>query len=219
MEHQENKDKFLESFVGGAKKLGFSFQENILEKFRMYYEELSFWNRSVNLTGLQTEQEQAVLLFADSLAGSFVFHENTSLSIIDIGTGGGFPGIPLKLAFSSLQTTLMEPRANKTAFLHTVIGKLDLKDISVLQKRLESGPSLLDEEAKWDVAMIKAVSLDHILPHIKNILKKDGKLVVFRSTNIDNPEKLQGMKIEKEIPYELPFEFGKRVLSVLKHVP
>ena len=219
MEHQENKDKFLESFVGGAKKLGFSFQGDILEKFRLYYEELSFWNRSVNLTGLQTEQEQAVLLFADSLAGSFAFSENTSLSIIDIGTGGGFPGIPLKLAFSSLQTTLMEPRANKTAFLHTIIGKLELKGISVLQKRLEGGPSLLDEEAKWDVAMIKAVSLDHILPHIKNILKKDGKLVVFRSTNIDNPEKLQGMKIEKEIPYELPFEFGKRVLSVLKHVP
>jgi hypothetical protein len=69
------------------------------------------------------------------------------------------------------------------------------------------------------VAMIKAVSLDHILPHVKNILKKNGKLVVFRSTNIDNPEKLQGMTIEKEIPYELPFEFGKRVLSVLKHVP
>lgn len=219
MEHQENKDKFLESFVGGAKKLGFSFQGDILEKFRLYYEELSFWNRSVNLTGLQTEQEQAVLLFADSLAGSFAFPEKTSLSIIDIGTGGGFPGIPLKLAFSSLQTTLMEPRANKTAFLHTIIGKLELKGISVLQKRLEGGPSLLDEEAKWDVAMIKAVSLDHILPHIKNILKKDGKLVVFRSTNIDNPEKLQGMKIEKEIPYELPFEFGKRVLSVLKHVP
>jgi 16S rRNA (guanine527-N7)-methyltransferase len=168
---------------------------------------------------LQTEQEQAVLLFADSLAGSFAFPENTSISLIDIGTGGGFPGIPLKLAFSSLRTTLMEPRANKTAFLHTVIGKLELTGISVLQKRLEGGPSLLDEEAKWDVAMIKAVSLDHILPHVKNILKKNGKLVVFRSTNIDNPEKLQGMTIEKEIPYELPFEFGKRVLSVLKHVP
>ena len=219
MEHQENTDKFLESFVEGAKKLGFSFQENILEKFHLYYEELSFWNRSVNLTGLQTEQEQAVLLFADSLAGSFAFPENTSISLIDIGTGGGFPGIPLKLAFSSLETTLMEPRANKTAFLHTVIGKLELTGISVLQKRLEGGSSLLDEEAKWDVAMIKAVSLDHILPHVKNILKKDGKLVVFRSTNIDNPEKLQGMTIEKEIPYELPFEFGKRVLAVLKHVP
>jgi 16S rRNA (guanine527-N7)-methyltransferase len=219
VEHQESTDKFLEFFVEGAKKLGFYFQENILEKFHLYYEELCFWNRSVNLTGLKTDKEQAVLLFADSLAGSLAFPENTSPSIIDIGTGGGFPGIPLKLAFPSLRVTLMEPRANKTAFLHTVIGKLELTGISVLQKRLEGGPSLLDEEAKWDVAMIKAVSLDHILPHVKNILKKDGKLVVFRSTNIDNPGKLQGMTIEKEIPYELPFEFGKRVLSVLKHVP
>ena len=219
VEHEENTDNFLEIFGEGAKKLGFSFEENILENFHLYFKELSFWNRSVNLTGLQTEQEQAVLLFADSLAGSLAFPENTSISLIDIGTGGGFPGIPLKLAFPSLQATLMEPRANKTAFLHTVIGKLELTGISVLQKRLEGGSSLLDEEAKWDMAMIKAVSLDHILPHVKNILKKDGKLVVFRSTNIDNPEKLQGMTIEKEIPYELPFEFGKRVLSVLKHVP
>jgi len=219
VEHQESTDKFLESFVEGAKKLGFSFQENILEKFHLYYKELSFWNRSVNLTGLQTEQEQAVLLFADSLAGSFAFPENSSLSIIDIGTGGGFPGIPLKLAFPSLKATLMEPRGNKTAFLHTVIGKLELTGISVLQKRLEACRAFIDEEDKWDIAISKAVSLGAIFPHVKNILKKDGKLVVFRSTNIDNPDKLQGMTIEKEIPYELPYEFGKRVLSVLKHVP
>ena len=219
VEHEENTDKFLEFFVEGAQKLGFSFQEDILEKFHLYYKELSFWNRSVNLTGLQTEKEQAILLFADSLAGSFALPENQSISIIDIGTGGGFPGIPLKLAFPSLQITLMEPRANKTAFLHTVIGKLELIGISVLQKRLEGGSSLLEEETRWDVAMIKAVSLDHILPLVKSILKKDGKLVVFRSTNIDNPENLQGMTIEKEIHYELPYWFGKRVLSVLKHVP
>jgi 16S rRNA (guanine527-N7)-methyltransferase len=219
VEHQENTDKFMESFVEGAKKLGFSFQENILEKFHLYYEELSFWNRSVNLTGLQTEQEQAVLLFADSLAGSFAFPEKTSLSIIDIGTGGGFPGIPLKLAFPSLRVTLMEPRANKTAFLHTVIGKLELTGISVLQKRLEACRSFRNEEDKWDIAISKAVSLEAILPHVKNVLKKDGKLVVFRSSNIDNRDNLRGLTIDREIAYELPYDFGTRVLSVLKPVP
>lgn len=219
MEHQVNTGKFLDFFVEGAIKLGFSFEENILEKFSLYYKELSFWNRSVNLTGLQTEQEQAVLLFADSLAGSLAFPENTSFSIIDIGTGGGFPGIPLKLAFSSLQTTLMEPRGNKMAFLHTVIGKLELTGISVLQKRLEACRSFINEEDKWDIAISKAVSLEAILPHVKNILKKDGKLVVFRSSNIDNRENLQGLAIEKEASYELPYGFGTRVLSVLKHVP
>jgi len=219
VEHQENTDIFLEYFVEGAEKLGFSFQENILEKFYLYYKELSFWNRSVNLTGLQTDKEQAVLLFADSLAGSLAFSGNTSLSVIDIGTGGGFPGIPLKLAFPSLEATLMEPRGNKTAFLHTVIGKLELTGISVLQKRLEVCRSFINEEGKWDIAISKAVSLEAIWPHVKNILKKDGKLVVFRSSNIDNPENFQGMTIDREIPYELPYEFGTRVLSVLKHVP
>ena len=218
MEHQENTDEFLEFFVEGAQKLGFSFNEDILENFHLYYKELCFWNRSVNLTGLQTVKEQAVLLFADSLAGSLAFSENTSPSIIDIGTGAGFPGLPLKLAFPSLRTTLMEPRANKIAFLYTVIGKIDLTGISVLQKRLEACRSFINEEDKWDIAISKAVSLEAILPHVKNILKKDGRLVVFRSTNIENLEKLQGLTIEKEIPYELPYEFGKRVLSVLKHV-
>jgi 16S rRNA (guanine527-N7)-methyltransferase len=185
----------------------------------IYYKELCVWNRSVNLTGLQTEQEQAVLLFADSLAGSLLFAENTSLSLIDIGTGGGFPGIPLKLAFPSLRVTLMEPRANKTAFLHTVIGKLELTGISVLQKRLEACRSFRNEEDKWDIAISKAVSREVILPHVKNILKKDGKLVVFRSSNIDNRDNLRGLTIDREITYELPYEFGTRVLSVLKPVP
>ena len=219
MEHEEDTDKFLEFFVEGARKLGFSFQEDILEKFHLYYEELSFWNRSVNLTGLDAEQEQAVLLFADSLAGSLAFGEHSSISIIDIGTGGGFPGIPLKLAFPSLKVTLLEPRGNKTAFLHTVIGKLELTGILVLQKRLDACRAFIHEEDKWDIAISKAVSLEAILPHVKNVLKKDGKLVVFRSSNIDNPSNLQSMTIDKEISYELPFGFGTRVLSVLKHVP
>lgn len=219
VEHVYNTDKFLDYFVEGAKNIGLSFEESILEKFHLYYKELSFWNRSVNLTGLQTELEQSILLFVDSLAGSKAFPEYNALSIIDIGTGGGFPGIPLKIAFPSLQCTLLEPRGNKTAFLHTVIGKLKLQGISVLQKRLEGCQSFIHEEDKWDIAISKAVSLEVILPHVKGILKEDGKLVVFRSAKIENTEELQDMTIEKEIPYELPYGFGKRVLSVLKHVP
>ncbi len=219
MEHVEKIGKFLEFFDEGAEKLGFSFQDNILDKFQLYYNELKTWNRSVNLTGLRTEQELAVLLFADSLAGSLTFPDKASFSLIDIGTGGGFPGIPLKIAFPSLQVTLMEPRGNKTAFLHTAIGKLGLTGISVLQKRLEDCRSFKDENDKWDMAITKAVSLDVILPYIKDILKKSGRLVVFRSTNIEHVQDLKGMIIEREIPYELPYGFGTRVLSVLKHVP
>ena len=218
MEHIEGADKFLEFFVVGAKKIGFSFKEGILEKFYLYYKELVFWNRMVNLTGLESEREQAVLLFADSLAGYLAFPEQKNQSLIDVGSGGGFPGIPLKLACPWLQTSLMEPRGTKTAFLHTVIGKLDLTGISVLQKRLESCKSG-NEEEKWDIAITKGVNLETILPHTKNILKYGGILVLFRSSKIENPGKLKGMIIEKEISYELPYGFGTRVISVLKHAP
>jgi len=217
VEHQENTDQFLEFFVEGAQKLGLTFERDILEKFCLYYKELSFWNRSVNLTGLQTDKELAVLLFADSLAGNFGLPENKAVSIVDIGTGGGFPGIPLKLAFPNLEVALMEPRSNKSAFLHTVIGKLEIENVAVIQKRIEDCRSFVKEEDKWDVAISKAVSLDLILPYMENILKKGGKLVVFRSSNIDNHMNLQGMTIDREIPYELPYGFGRRVLLVLRY--
>jgi len=219
VEHQENTDQFLEFFVEGAKNLGFSIQEGILEKFHLYYKELSFWNLSVNLTGLKTDKEKAVLLFADSLAGFLALPASQAVSILDIGTGAGFPGIPLKLAFPNLNVTLMEPHGNKTAFLHTVIGKLELANVSVIQKRLEDYNAFVKEEHKWDIAISKGVSLEHILPYVKNILKKDGKLVVFRASNIDNNLELQGMAIDREIPYELPYGLGKRLLFVLKILP
>ncbi len=219
MEHELRKDQFLEFFVSGVQKLGFSLQESTLEKFHLYYKELRLWNKSVNLTGLQTDKEQAILLFADSLAAFLVFSEHSSHSVIDIGTGGGFPGIPLKLAFPSLQVTLMEPRANKMAFLHTIIGKLELKGVSVIQTRLEACGSILNQEEKWDMAISKAVSFEKILPYVKNVLKNDGKLIVFRAKKIQNREKIEGMAIEEEILYELPYGYGTRVLSVLKLVP
>jgi 16S rRNA (guanine527-N7)-methyltransferase len=166
------------------------------------------------LTGLRTDQEKAVLLFVDSLAGLLAIPEKADARIVDIGTGGGFPGIPLKIALSSLHVLLMEPRANKTAFLHNIIGKLELVSISVIQSRLEDFHSMISDDEKCDVALCKGVNVDHILPFIDHILKKNGKLVVFRSKNIDNHHQLKGMKMHKEIHYELPFGFGKRTLSV-----
>jgi hypothetical protein len=73
------------------------------------------------------------------------------------------------------------------------------------------------EEEKCDVAMCKGVNIRHILPAIDRILKKNGKLVVFRSKNIDNQPPLKGMEVCEEISYELPFGYGDRVLSIFKH--
>jgi len=217
VEQNNQSQNFINTFRVGLEKLGLSLSEEVLDKFCCYYDELCLWDRSINLTGLRTDQERTVLLFVDSLAGLLALSKKTDVKIVDIGTGGGFPGIPLKLALSSLHVLLMEPRANKTAFLHNIIGKLELGKTSVIQSRLEDFHSMMSDDEKCDVAMCKGVNVDHILPFIGHILKKNGKLVVFRSKNIDNHHQLKGMEVHEEIPYELPFGFGKRTLSVFTH--
>lgn len=215
MEHHQHHKDFTGVFLAGVQKFGLSFSKEILEKFVGYYEEFCRWDRSINLTGLRSDEERIVLLFVDSLAGTLVLSDLPDGFIVDIGTGGGFPGIPLKLTMPGLQVGLMEPRANKTAFLLNVIGKLELSEIFVMQSRLEHFRSWQSEDEKCDVALCKGVNVEHILPAIHNILKKNGKLVVFRSKNIDN-QHFRHMKVIEEISYELPFGYGARVLSVLQ---
>jgi len=217
VEQNNQSINFIDNFLHGAHKLGFSLSGEILEKFALYYDELVRWDRSINLTGLRTDKERTVLLFVDSLAGCLALSDKTDKLIVDIGTGGGFPGIPLKLALPALDVLLMEPRANKAAFLHNVIGKCELSRISVIQSRLEDFHSMRSDGEKCDVAFCKGINIQNIFPWIDHILKKDGKLVVFRSKNIDNHHQFKGMEVHEEISYELPFGYGNRVLSIFKH--
>ncbi len=219
MEQSDQAFNFIDHFKQGAQKLGISFTEEILGKFGLYYDELCRWDRSINLTGLRTDRERTVLLFVDSLAGHLALGSKLDAKIVDIGTGGGFPGIPLKLALPALDVVLMEPKSNKTAFLHYIIGNLELPKISVLQVRLEDFDPMVVDEEKCDFALCKGVNIDHILPYMERILKKDGKLVVFRSKNIDNHSRLNDMEVFEELSYELPFGYGSRVLSILKYAP
>jgi 16S rRNA (guanine527-N7)-methyltransferase len=207
--------RFLEIFVGGAHSLGFSFSEKVLDKFLLYYEEFCLWNKIVNLTSLKGEKEKIVLLFIDSLMGSLAFEENGHLDVVDIGTGGGFPGLPLRIAFPEITLSLIEARSNKTAFLINVIGKMEIPDAAVIQGRLEDIDKKITPDKEWDLAMIKGVNITHVIPSLKRILRKNGKLAVFRSKKIEDPGIIHGLEIYKEIPYELPYGFGQRVISIL----
>lgn len=207
--------RFLEIFAGGAQSLGFTFSDNTLEKFLLYYEEFCRWNEIVNLTSLKGEKEKIVLLFIDSLMGSLAFEGNSHHDVVDIGTGGGFPGIPLKIAFPEITLSLVEARSRKTAFLINVIGKIDIQDATVIQGRLEELDKKNLPDNRWDLAMIKGVNITHVIPWLKQILRKNGKFVVFRSKKINSPDIIHGLEVYKEIPYELPYGFGQRVISIL----
>jgi 16S rRNA (guanine527-N7)-methyltransferase len=215
VEQLPHHQRFLEIFVGGAQSLGFTFSEKALEKFLLYYEEFCRWNEMVNLTSLKGEKEKIVLLFIDSLMGGLAFEGGVNLDVVDIGTGGGFPGIPLKIAFPEITLSLVEARSKKTAFLINVIGKVDISDATVIQGRLEELEKKILPEKKWDFAMIKGVNITHVIPSLKQILRKNGKLVAFRSKKINGPGIIPGLEVYKEIQYELPYGFGPRVISIL----
>ena len=118
----------------GAKELGLHLEPSTLQQFLYYAEELLKWNTRINLTGLKTAQEVVVKHFLDSLAVWPWVKDLDSLA--DIGTGAGFPGLPLKLVLPHLYLTLIEPTAKKTAFLHFVIAHLGLTEVEVRQVHL-----------------------------------------------------------------------------------
>jgi 16S rRNA (guanine527-N7)-methyltransferase len=189
---------------------------NALGKLDRYFEELKSWNAKMNLIGFKDQESCVVTGFLDSLASYSLFQSNQATQVLDVGTGAGFPGLPSKIANPSLEMTLVEPNKKKVAFLHHVIGTLNLKDAYVEPKRIENLASEQQYFSKFDVVMIKALRIDVCLPYLSNLLHSNSQIVLYRSENLQKEENLFGFEIFKEIHYELPLDFGTRCLTVLK---
>lgn len=218
MEQSTPYNKFIEIFREGSRKIGWEFSESTLDIFWCYYQELCLWDRAVNLTGLSDEKERIGLLFLDSLHGRLVLEESQFQNIVDLGTGAGFPGIPLQILFPEKRIALVESKAKKAAFLLNVVGKLNLSGSRVIQKRIEDIGKNEHRCEKWDLAMIKGVNISHVFPYLKNILNENGKLMVFRSKNFDQLGSPNEMKLFKEYAYQLPFGFGERMISLFEFI-
>lgn len=170
----------------------------------------------MNLTSLKSEREKIVLLFLDSLNAQSFIAESQYKTIVDIGSGAGFPGIPLQILYPEKQMYLVEARAKKAAFLLNVVGKLNLSRTRVMQQRIEDIARNDAFREKWDLAMIKGVNASHVMPYLHNILHKNGKLLVFRSNKSDMSCATHEMRTCKDFFYELPFGFGERTIEMLE---
>ena len=120
-----------------SEKIGVDLSDETIHQFETYIHELMKWNQKINLTGHKDENYIIANLFIDSLAFHKGLKEKTSGSILDIGSGAGFPGLPVKISEPGLSVCLVEPNLKKVSFLHHVIGTLNLKNVGVEPERIE----------------------------------------------------------------------------------
>jgi 16S rRNA (guanine527-N7)-methyltransferase len=153
----------MKKLVDGAGKLGIKLDSRQVKQFELYYQELVEWNKRINLTAITDYSSVQVKHFLDSLTVTLALSEEEvagqDFNIIDIGTGAGFPGVPLKIVFPQPRLVLIEPTTKKTGFLHHIVRKLELENVEVLNSRAEEAAHLPLYREQFTLVLSRAVAL------------------------------------------------------------
>ncbi|MEE8492793.1 MAG: 16S rRNA (guanine(527)-N(7))-methyltransferase RsmG [Nitrospirales bacterium] len=212
MEHSEQLARWIRE---GAQELELLLGSNQVADLVWYLCQLKKWNQKINLTAITKDRDIIVKLFLDSLYCTRAMETVPDATVLDVGSGAGFPGLPLKIVNHALKLTLLEPHKKKVAFLRYVIGSLGLQDAMAVPERASDFAALGASRGYFSYVLIRALALDSILPFAESLLAKDGKVILCRAKPLGPETKLHGLKLSHEVPYILPLDYGKRVLSVL----
>lgn len=172
----------MEQLRKDALLFGVELDDNQLSQFYTYYEMLIEWNEKINLTAITDFDEVLKKHFLDSIAIGRVISQTDSVSMLDIGTGAGFPGIPIKIAFPNIDITLIDSLNKRVTFLNEVISSLSLTKIEAIHGRAEdfAKKDLLRE--KFDYCVSRAVAnLSSLCEFCLPYIKVGGKFISYKS--------------------------------------
>lgn len=205
-------------------KIGIHLEDKQVQQFLVYYELLTEWNKVMNLTAITDFKEVVQKHFVDSLSlikavdGSFL--QKKGISMIDIGTGAGFPGIPLKIVFPNLKVTLLDSLNKRIKFLNEVTGKLELRNITAIHGRAEDFAKQKEYREQFDLSVSRAVAnLATLSEYSLSYVKKGGFFFSYKAEDIEeeiesskNAIKILGGRIDEVIKFNLPDSDVKRAI-------
>lgn len=193
-------------------------------QFKKYYELLIEWNKVMNLTGITEYEEVNEKHFVDSLSIVKAVDMMKVNRVIDVGTGAGFPGIPLKIVFPHIQITLLDSLNKRIKFLNTVIQELDLKSIETVHGRAEDIAKKKEYRDSYDLCASRAVAnLSTLTEYCLPFIHINGYFISYKSgeieeelSNSERAVKVLGGQIENVIKFELPGTDIKRSFIKIK---
>ena len=195
-----------------ARQLGIELGDTQLAQFDVYKNELLQWNAKTNLISENSSQDIITRHFLDSLT-AMQFIQKPNASIIDVGCGAGFPGIPLKIALPSLEIYLLETNRKKVSFLKHIIRLLNLSDAVVLHDRVENIIKTDLWKEKFDILISRAAfKLSELLPQGEYFLAPGGELIALKGPNVDEDiaqcsQSLNQYKISQLIQHDINVSF------------
>ena len=207
-----------EEFLKELEKLNIIPTDKQLEQLEKYYELLVYWNERVNLTRIIDKEDVYLKHFYDSLTIVKVVDLKEENTLLDFGTGAGFPGMVLKIMFPNLKVTLVDSLQKRINFLDIVIKELDLKDITTIHERVENL-----NNSNYDVITTRAVAnLEKLLVYTHNLIDNNTKFIPLKANVAEEIEqakktlKKYNLEVKKQETFYLPKENSLRNILVIE---
>ncbi len=207
-----------EEFIEALKELNIILNKDQFDKLEEFYNLLIEWNEKINLTRITTKEDVYLKHFYDSLTITKVVDLTQNLTLCDVGTGAGFPGIVLKIVYPNLKVTLVDALQKRVNYLNAVINKLSLQDITAIHARGE------ELKETFDIVTARAVAnIEKLVTYTMHLVNKNGKFIAMKGNISEELTPSVLAKINKKYKlvtinsFLLPIEKSNRSLVVIKN--